>query len=93
MKTIKGSMIALAFVLGIGGAFATNAPKMNKPANVWWSFTGTQDQINDPSKYTYSSTDPGCSGTTDRCAVEAPRSTSNPNQPNLALIAQEELKN
>lgn len=93
MKNSKAAIFALAFILGIGGAFSTHAAKAShKPAAVWWSFTGTQAQINDPSKYTFSSTEPSCSSGTNRCAVEANRSTGNPAQPDLNTITHEDLK-
>jgi hypothetical protein len=96
MKTIKAGMIALAFVLGIGGAFATNAHhtahKTTKHANVWWQFNGTQAQINDGTKYTQVPAEPGCAGGTKRCAIEAPADPLHSSQPDLLNISQEDLK-
>jgi len=98
MKTIKGSMIALAFVLGIGGAFATSAHHAaHKPAakttDVWWQFNGTQAQIGDATKYTEVANEPGCSGSTKRCAILAPVNPLHTTQPDLSAISQEDLKN
>lgn len=98
MKTIKGSMIALAFVLGIGGAFATNTyhsahRPVAKNADVFWRFDGTQAQINDATKYTQVPEEPGCSGSTKRCAILAPANPLHSNQPDLSAISQEDLKN
>jgi uncharacterized protein YfaQ (DUF2300 family) len=94
MKTIKGSMIALAFVLGIGGAFATKAHQpAAKATNVWWQFNGTQAQIGDGTKYTQVASEPACSGSVKRCAIEAPADPLHTNQPDLSAISQEDLKN
>ncbi|QEC74673.1 DUF6520 family protein [Mucilaginibacter ginsenosidivorax] len=98
MKSIKGSMIALAFVLGIGGAFATNAHhaahKPAKTTDVWWQFNGTQAQISDGTKYTQVAGEPaGCSGSNNRCAILAPANPLHTNQPDLSAIDQEDLKN
>ncbi|WP_183567722.1 hypothetical protein [Mucilaginibacter sp. SP1R1] len=95
MKNSRSIFIALAFVLGIGGALAGKAAQAApKPAAVWWNYNGDQTpaQLSDPSKYSFSASDPGCPGLTDRCAVQASRSTGNPNQPNLSTITQEEFQ-
>ncbi|WP_184549777.1 DUF6520 family protein [Mucilaginibacter sp. FT3.2] len=93
MKNSKAAIFALAFVLGIGGAFSTHAAKAShKPAAVWWKFNGLQTQITDPAQYTFSSLEPTCSAGSDRCAVEANRSTANPAQPDLSTITHEDLK-
>ncbi|MDN3548914.1 DUF6520 family protein [Mucilaginibacter aquaedulcis] len=94
MKTSKSAFIALAFVLGIGGAFATKPAHAAKPfAAQWYLFTGTPSQINDPSQYTLTPADPGCIGSADRCAVEALPSATNPNQPDLAHVSKIEQEN
>jgi hypothetical protein len=96
MKNTQAAFIALAFVLGIGGAFATSAPKAAKlPAPVYWTYSGDQSpaQLNDPAKYTFSPSDPGCTTGSERCAVKANRSSANPAQPDLSTITQEELHN
>lgn len=98
MKSIKATLLAMAFVVGIGGAFATNAHHAtHKPAAktdpVWWQFTGTQAQINDGTKYTQVANEPGCSGSTKRCAIEAPVDPLHTTQPDLSAISQEDLKN
>jgi hypothetical protein len=94
MKTIQGSMIALAFVLGIGGAFATKAHQpAAKTTDVWWQFNGTQAQINDGTKYTQVASEPACSGSTKRCAILAEPNPLHTNQPDLSAITQEDLKN
>jgi hypothetical protein len=95
MKTSKAFIFGLAIMLGVAGAFNTSAAKTSgkKFAGVWWTFNGTQAQINDASKYTLSSTEPACSGSTNRCAIVASRSTTNVMQPNLNTITQESLKN
>jgi len=94
MKTSKSVIIALAFVLGIGGAFASKAAASKQAAEQWYVFTGTdQAQISDPSQYTLSPSDPNCTTGTERCAVLALPSATNPNQPDLAHITQEERKN
>jgi hypothetical protein len=94
MKSSKSVFIALAFVLGIGGALASKAAQRVTPLSAsWYVFNGNPSQISDPSKYSLSPTDPDCTTGSDRCAVLAQPSTSNPNQPNLATITQEEFKN
>ncbi|MET3982032.1 spermidine/putrescine-binding protein [Mucilaginibacter sp. UYP25] len=94
MKKSKAFIFSMAILLGVAGAFTTTAAKSAKKfAGVNWSFTGTPSQINDASKYTYSATQPVCSGSTSRCSVVAERSTSNPMQPNLNTITAEVLKN
>jgi hypothetical protein len=87
MKSSKSVFIALAFVLGIGGAFATKPAHAAKPfAAQWYLFNGTQAQINDPSKYSLTPSDPGCHDDGDRCAVLAQPSATNPNQPDLTQV-------
>jgi len=91
-------MLGMALIAGLGGALATNAAqpvKSAKPANVWWTYSGNQTpaQLTDPSKYTFSAVDPNCGTSGARCAISAPRSTTNVNQPNLSAIAAEELHN
>ena len=93
MKNSKSVFIALAFVLGIGGAFASKAQPAKPFAAQWYLFNGTASQINDPSKYTLTPSDPGCAGSSDRCAVQAQPSATNPNQPDLAHVTQIELEN
>lgn len=94
MNNSKSFIFGLALMLGAAGAFTTQASKSASRLDpVYWNFNGTQDQINDPSQYSYSADDPGCAGGTDRCAIKANRSTSNPNQPNLSTISVEELHN
>lgn len=95
MKKAKAFVFGLAIVLGVAGAFNNSVARTSakKFAGVNWSFNGTQSQINDPSKYTFSSTPPACSGAVNRCGIVANRSTTNPNQPDLNTITQESLKN
>jgi hypothetical protein len=94
MNQSKSFIFGLALVLGVAGGFTTKASKpASKLDPVYWNFNGTQAQISDPSKYSYSADDPNCAGGSDRCAVLANRSSSNPNQPNLATITVEELHN
>jgi hypothetical protein len=97
MKTIQRSFIAMALVLGIGGAFASNAHQAHRPASknvdLLWRFDGTQAQINDATKYTQVTEDPGCSGSTKRCSIQAPENPLHANQPDLSAISQEEFKN
>ena len=95
MKKSKSLILGLAVVLGVAGAFTTKAarPLHGNGTGVWWSFNGTQGQISDPSKYSFSPTEPGCSGAVNRCAVLANRSSGNPAQPDLSTITQEDLKN
>ncbi len=93
MKNSKAAIFALAFVLGIGGAFSSHVAKAsNKPTAVWWKFNGTQAQIGDPTQYAFSSLEPTCSTGSNRCAVQANRSTANPAQPDLSTITHEDLK-
>ena len=95
MKKAKSIVFGMAILLGVAGAFNPSVAKSSakKFAGVNWTFNGTQAQINDASKYTFSSTAPACSGSTNRCAVVANRSTANPMQPDLSTITQESLKN
>jgi hypothetical protein len=94
MNKSKSFIFGLALVLGVAGGFTTKASKVSRKfAPVYWNFNGTPDQTSDPSKYSYSASDPGCNGAGNLCAVQANRSTSNPNQPNLATITAEEYHN
>lgn len=95
MKKSKGLVFGLAMMLGVAGAFNTSVAgaSAKKFAGVNWSFNGTQAQINDASKYTYSATAPACSGSVNRCGIVANRSSANPMQPDLNTITQETLKN
>lgn len=95
MKKAKAFVFGMAILLGVAGAFNSSAAKSSAKrfAGVNWSFNGTQAQVNDPSKYTFSSTAPACSGSTERCGIVANRSTTNPMQPDLSSITQETLKN
>lgn len=93
MKNSKSVFIALAFILGIGGAFASKAHQPAKPFTAsWYQFNGSPTQTNDPSKYSLIPADPGCAGTGDRCAVLAQPSATNPNQPDLAHVTRIELE-
>jgi len=97
MKNLKSFMLGMALIAGLGGAIATKAQpvKISKFADVWWTYSGDQTpaQLTDPAKYTFSSVDPNCGLSGNRCAIKAPRSTSNVNQPNLSAISAEELHN
>ncbi len=99
MKTIKAAMFAMAFILGIGGAFAGNMHKAaHQPAakttDVWWKFNGTQAQIADGTKYTQVTDEPACNNLGQkRCGILAPVNTAHPTQPDLGAISQEDLKN
>jgi hypothetical protein len=93
MKNSKSAFIALAFVLGIGGAFASKVAQAKPTGEQWYVFKGDQSQIDDLTKYDPSPTDPGCTTGTVRCAVLALPNPTNANQPDLAHISQEERKN
>lgn len=98
MKNLKSFMLGMALIAGLGGAIASKAQpvKISKPANVFWTYTGTdntQAQLDDPSNYTFSAVDPNCGTSGERCAIQAPRSTTNTNQPDLSAISKEELHN
>jgi hypothetical protein len=94
MKNSKSFIFGLALVLGVAGGFTTKASKpVRKTDPVFWTFSGTPLQVNDPSKYSYSADDPGCNGSGALCAIQANRSTSNPNQPNLATASGQEYHN
>ncbi|PWK72904.1 hypothetical protein LX99_04234 [Mucilaginibacter oryzae] len=97
MKNLKSFLLGMALIAGLGGALATTAHpvKSSKPANVFWTYNGDQTptQLADPSKYTFSAVDPNCGTSGDRCAIQAPRSTTNTNQPDLSAISKEELHN
>ncbi|SEN04842.1 hypothetical protein SAMN05192574_102293 [Mucilaginibacter gossypiicola] len=96
MKSSRVLFFALALVLGMGNTLVSKAAKPVKSsfAAVWWDYNGTQTpaQLNDPANYSFSSTEPVCSAGSSRCAIEADRSTGNPNQPNLATIVLEKVK-
>ena len=98
MKKLKVSLAAMAIILGLGSAFATSThhvahKPVAKTADVWWQFNGTQAQINDATKYTQVASEPGCSGSTKRCAILAEPNPLHTNQPDLSAITQEDLKN
>lgn len=83
----------MAIILGIGGAFASKAAQTKPAGEQWYTFSGTQAQINDLSKYTLTPNDPECGDGTVRCAVLAKPNPTNPNKPDLSQISQEELHN
>lgn len=99
MKNVKATLFALAFVTGIGAAFATGNHHLahvpaSKTTNVWWKFNGTQAQINDGTKYTQVSTEPSCNElATNRCGILAPVNAAHTSQPDLSAISQEDFKN
>lgn len=94
MNKSKSFIFGLALVLGVAGGFTTKASKhLRRTDPVYWNFNGTPAQVSDPSKYSYSQDDPGCAGQGDLCAIQANRSSSNPNQPNLSTASGQEYHN
>lgn len=80
-------------------AFKQSSDHQATLQDVWYTFNGTPQQVNDYTKYsnTYSSTNPGCEDEGDVCAILLPNSGST--FPNLsdfnslsAAIQQAQLK-
>ncbi|MDB5141065.1 MAG: hypothetical protein JWR12_2981 [Mucilaginibacter sp.] len=76
MKKIKIAMASVAILLGLGAAFAFNAPAASKVTNQYWAFNGTGDPTQ-PASYTLTSGDP-CSGSSNICEILAPANGSVP---------------
>ena len=83
MKRIKLNFGLAAMVLGLSATFAFKAPvKAKHFDNPFWHYvSGDPTQS---SSYTRDSGTPDCPGSTNMCAIEAPASTSNPNQPAIS---------
>lgn len=83
---MKKISLALAFVLAIGFAFATQ-PRENPALNLQW-FIYIGGPVNSPTSYQLTSGDPGCSERDELCAVRAIQdgSTMHPTQESLDAV-------
>ena len=78
MKSVKISLSLFALILGLGAAFAFNAPApKNNFTTAWFSYLGSGDPT-DPANYVEDGSMPTCSGTATVCAIQATDDSGSP---------------
>jgi hypothetical protein len=83
MKRIKLNLTLLAVVFAASAALAFKAPEKAKTFSPLWQYDGT-GSTTDPSNYVEVTT-PDCpTGSANICAIMAPESPSNPDQPQIS---------